>query len=96
MYWPRRIIERRRDARQGRKRSGTRCEMQEFAAGKFHLGVPHELEWASANAQGIREPMSIFFPPVRRRQFRQCSKRVPFRKTVSPTMQSALDLALTL
>jgi len=44
MYWPRRIIERRRDARQGRKRSGTRCEMQEFAAGKFHLGVPHELE----------------------------------------------------
>src|SRR5215472_11181712 len=36
MYWPRRIIQRRCDTWQGRKCSGTRCQMQEFAAGKFH------------------------------------------------------------
>src|SRR5262249_14190836 len=40
VHRPGRIIERARKTRCGWQRGGTRCQMQEFAAGKFHLEPP--------------------------------------------------------
>src|SRR6516165_3503551 len=40
MYWARRIIERQRDAWQGRKRSDANCQAEELSAAKFHRDHP--------------------------------------------------------
>src|SRR5262249_61698910 len=40
MHWPRRIGLRVRDPRYSRQRGSASCQMQEFAAGKFHFEPP--------------------------------------------------------
>src|SRR5215469_4829927 len=78
MYWPRRIIERRCDPRQGRKRSGTRCHMQEFAAGKFHWWL-HELSTVHLPKapRGNRSAMSVTLIHLRQKSSPLSSERSP-------------------